>query len=339
MATDKQRNAWQLTINNFQEKNIDHTSVKDILVTKFATLQYFCMADEVGANGTPHMHIYLYCTSRVRFSMVKKYFPEAHIEDAKASVEANIEYIRKTGKWADTDKAETSLEGTFEEWGEKPIQKGSNMAMQELYNLIKDGYTNAQILEINNDYIMDIDKLDKVRTTLLIEEFKNKRRLDLKVIYISGATGTGKTRGVLDEHGDGSVYRVSDYTHPFDSYNCQSVIAFDEFRSGIRIGDILQYADIYPVELPARYANKYACYNIVYIISNWPLEEQYKEVQITSPESWNAFLRRIHEVRIYNSDGTIEVYDSVDKYYKEKVRKHIQPQRISDEIFGELMKV
>ncbi len=57
---------------------------------------------------------------------------------------------------------------------------------------------------------------------------------DLKVIYISGATGTGKTRGILDKHGDGNVYRVNDYEHPFDGYSCQNILAFDEFRSQLR---------------------------------------------------------------------------------------------------------
>lgn len=159
-----------------------------------------------------------------------------------------------------------------------------------------------------------LSKLDKVRTTLLIEKYKKKRRLNLQVIYISGATGTGKTRGVLDMHGDENVYRVSDYQHPFDNYSCQPVLVFDEFRSSLKLSDMLNYCDIYPIELPARYANKYACYETAYIISNWDLEKQYKEVQEDNPESWKAFLRRIKEVHVYHEDGTITKYDSVEKY-------------------------
>ena len=68
---------------------------------------------------------------------------------------------------------------------------------------------------------------------------------------------------------------------------------------------MLNYCDIYPIDLPARYANRFACYETVYIISNWELEQQYKEVQEDNPESWRAFLRRIHEVRIYDRDGKV----------------------------------
>lgn len=315
-ALNIQRNAFQITINNPSDHGYSHHEIKGILITSFSTLRYFCMSDEIGEQGTPHTHIYVCFNSRVRFSTIKKRFPEAHIEPAYADVQTNLDYIRKVGKWENSEKADTHVEGTFYEWGTLPTQKGKNPDMQELYELIKAGYSNAEILEINNDYILNIEKLDKVRTVYLTEKYKGERRLDLKVIYISGATDTGKTRGVLDEHGDSNVFRVSDYEHPFDSYSCQPVLAFDEFRSQLRISDMLGYCDIYPIELPARYSNHYLCADTIYIISNWRLEDQYQTIQRENPESWKAFLRRIHEVRIYNEDGSITTYDSVQDYLK-----------------------
>lgn len=317
-----QRHAYQLTINHPSDYGFDHHTIKKTLVNEFSTLKYFCMADEIGEQGTPHTHIYVCFSSRVRFSTVKKHFEQAHIEVAHGTVQSNIEYIKKSGKWESTDKAETSVEGTYEEWGTVPTQKGTKADLEELYEWVNAGLTNAEILALNNDHIQNIDKLDKLRTMLLTEKYKGTRRLDLRVIYISGATGTGKTRGILDEHGDANVYRVSDYQHPFDSYNCQNVLAFDEFRSQLRLSDMLQYLDIYPVELPARYANRYLCAETIYIVSNWKLEDQYKEVQKDNPESWQAFLRRIHEVRTYNKDGTITVYDSVEKYLRRNEEFH-----------------
>ena len=326
-ALNGQRHSYQITINNPKEKGWDHHRIKEVLVTGFSTVRYFCMADEIGGEtGTYHTHIYVCFTSRVRFSTVKKHFPEAHIEAAHGSVQSNIDYIRKAGKWEDTEKAETSVEASFEEWGTIPIQKGKREDMAELYDLVKAGYSDAEILAINHDHILYLDKISKTRTTLLIDKFKNTRRLDLKVIYISGATGTGKTRGILDTYGDSEVYRVTDYLHPFDNYQCQPVLVFEEFRSSLKISDMLNYCDIYPIELPARYANKYACYEYVYLTSNIPLEEQYPEIQQASPETWKAFLRRIHEVQIYQEDGTIRVYDSVEKYLRRDEDFHvIQP--------------
>jgi hypothetical protein len=162
--------------------------------------------------------------------------------------------------------------------------------------------------------ILEIDKIDKVRTTILTERFKETVRLDLEVVYIFGKTGTGKTRGVLEKSGYSNVYRVTDYVHPFDGYNCQSVIAFDEFRSSLRLKEMLMYCDIYPIELPSRYANKFACYNKIFIVSNWKLEKQYSELQREDKETWQAFLRRIHKIIHYENVDKIVEYSSVKEY-------------------------
>lgn len=296
------------------EKGYTHEHIIEIIKNNFKTITYFCMADEKGS--TYHTHIFIVFSSRVRFSMIKRYFQEAHIEKCRGSVSDNVNYIKKTGKWEiDENRKEKKIEGTFEEYGtQPPDSKGKRKDMSELYQMVMDNMTNAEILAQNQDYILQIDKIDKVRTTLLTEKYKETVRLDLEVIYISGATGTGKTRGVLEKNGYVNVYRVTDYLHPFDSYNGQPVIAFDEFRSSLRIKEMLLYCDIYPIELPSRYTNKFACYNKVYIISNWSLEKQYPEIQREDKESWNAFLRRIHKVVVYAKNGSAKEYGSVKEY-------------------------
>ncbi len=311
---EQQAFAYQLTINAPLEKGYTHEHIVEIIRNNFKTITYFCMADEEGSCF--HTHIYVVFASRVRFSMVKRYFPEAHIEKCRGAVTDNVNYIKKSGKWElDESKQEKKIEGTFEEYGtQPPDSKGKRSDMSELYQMILDNMTNAEILPINQDYILQIDKLDKIRTTILTERFKETVRLDLEVTYISGATGTGKTRGVLESNGYTQVYRISDYLHPFDGYSCQPVICFDEFRSSLKLKDMLLYCDIYPIELPSRYSNKVACYRKVYIVSNWPLEKQYPEIQREDEESWNAFLRRIHKVIIYDKSGNRTEYNSVKEY-------------------------
>lgn len=311
---DTQANAYQLTINEPIEKGYTHENIIKIIRNNFTTVRYFCLADEKGS--ILHTHIFVFFASRVRFSMIKRYFPAAHIEKCKGSVSDNINYIKKEGRWTlDKLKQEKKIEGTFEEYGiQPPDTRGKRGDMAELYQMIMDNMTNAEIIATNQDYILQIDKLDKVRTTILIEQYKETVRLDLEVIYISGATGTGKTRGVFEKNGYSNVYRVTDYLHPFDGYNCQPVICFDEFRSSLKLKDMLLYCDIYPLELPSRFANKFACYNKIYIVSNWELERQYYEMQREDRESWEAFLRRIHKVIVYGKGGIVTEYDSVKAY-------------------------
>lgn len=300
-----QKHSYQITINNPLDKEFSHEQIRKTLVERFPTLRYFAMADEIGEQGTPHTHLLVIFSSRVRFSTIKKNFPSAHIEATNGSVKDNIAYIKKDGKWLNTDKCHTSVKGTYEEWGTPPKNQGRKAEFEQIVDLIQQGYTNAEMLIINNDYFPFVDKIDRVRTMLLTERFKNDIRLDMQVTYIFGETGAGKTRGILETHGTSNIYRICDYEHPFDGYSCQPVLVMDEFRSQLKISNLLQYLDIYPIELPARYSNKFACYSSVYLISNWDLKKQYWMNQAEDKETWNAFLRRIHSVKEYrkNPDG------------------------------------
>ena len=82
-------------------------------------------------------------------------------------------------------------------------------------------------------------------------------------------------------------------------------MVFEEFNSQIPIEDMLNYLDVYPLLLPARYSDRTACYTKVYITSNIPLDKQYRIEQIDRPETWKAFLRRIHNVTQYMADGSV----------------------------------
>lgn len=311
---DTQAYQYQITINNPNKNGHSHEHIKETLTTKFKTLEFFCMADEQG--DTFHTHIFVCFSSRVRFSTIKKHFKQAHIEMVRSDVKTNIDYIKKAGRWENDKKHGTSIEGTYEEYGTPPPDnRGKSKDMEDLYHMVLDGFTNAEIIAKNQDYILQIDKLDKLRTIILTEKYRGTRRLELEVCYIFGAPGAGKSRSVLDEYGDDKVFRVTDYNHPFDGYNCQPVLAFEEFRSSLPLKDMLNYLDIYPIELPARFSNKYACFTKIFLINNWELERQYSELQNTDTESWAAFLRRIHRVKHFKSKDTVIEYNSVSEYF------------------------
>lgn len=282
---------------------LDHTALK-LKLSELKSATYYCLADEIGEQGTYHTHLFLMLRSPAKFSRIKKLFPETHIEKAFGSAVANREYIRKEGKWIDSDKAETSVPDTFEEWGEIPDEPGqgfrSDLAI--LYTMIADGYSNAEIMGKNPELIQHIGKMDKVRQDILEERYRSVFR-ELTVSYFFGPTETGKTRSIMEEHGYENVYRTTDYNHPFDRYSAEPVLCFDEFRSSLLIGNMLNYLDGYPLALPARYANRQACYERVYIVSNIDLKKQYPAVQREEPETWYAFLRRISEVIEFSSTG------------------------------------
>lgn len=300
---DTQSRKWQLTINNPQQHGLDHEKIKGVL-QQIKPLVYYCLSDEIGLEThTPHTHIFLALKTPAKFSRIKRLFPEAHIEQARGSVEENKAYVEKSGKWKDNSKADSTVPGTFEEWGTMPDEPGQGYRsdIAQLYNLIVDGKSNAEIMRLNPNLAAHIGSMDKIREAILDSEYKDTWR-DLEVTYIFGPTGTGKTRGVMEKHGYSSVYRVTDYSHPFDRYAQEPVMLFEEFRSSLMLGDMLSYLDGYPIALPARYANRQACFTSVYVISNIDLSEQYKNVQENEPATWKAFSRRIHHVIEYHHD-------------------------------------
>ena len=239
---DTQSRKYQLTINNPQEHGLDHEAVKKAR-EQLTALEYYCLADEIGLETqTPHTHVFVVLRNSTRFSRIKKLFPEAHIEAARGTVQENRAYVGKCGKWSEDEKADTRVPDTFEEWGEIPEEpgQGARSDIAELYSKIKAGMSNAEIMAANPDSAKHIHLMDKIRQDILEALYREQWR-DVEVTYIFGPTATGKTRGVMEAHGYSSVYRVTDYSHPFDRYAQEPVLCLDEFRSSLLIGDMLDY--------------------------------------------------------------------------------------------------
>ena len=305
MPKDPQGRKWLLTINNPAEKGLDHKAIQKGL-NQFPSLTYYCMGDEKGE--TYHTHIFFALERPTRFSTIKKRFPESHIDRAEGTAAECRAYVQKSGKWAEGEKSETSIPGTFEEWGDLPAEKEEEAP--EMFKLIQDlraGKSVMEIIEDNPKLAFRIREIETLRQAILEEKYSAENRA-LEVTYLYGASGTGKTRGIFEKHDRKSICRITDYggkngVH-FDAYHCQDVLVLEEFHSQIPISAMLNYLDIYPLTLPARYTDRIACYTKVYITSNIPLEEQYRDIQRYQMETWRAFLRRVQNVIEYLPDGS-----------------------------------
>lgn len=305
-----QSRKWLLTINNPNNWGITENGIKEAL-SDFKSIVYYCYAKEVGVlEETPHYHIFCCFSSAVRFTTIKNKFPTAHLDICKGTCSDNKAYVFKEGaKWRDLEKSDTKHHDikSHYEYGEMPVERqGARNDLQDLLDMIVEGKSDYDILQSNANYLLQLDKIEKVRQAMTSELYKRKWR-ELEVTYISGLPGVGKTRYVMESVGFDKVYRVTDYSHPFDNYKGQDVLLFDEFRSSLTITDMLNYLDGYPLELPSRYTNKVACYTKVYLISNIPLEKQYTNVQINEPITFSAFCRRINKVYAMDLNGLNEI--------------------------------
>ena len=147
------------------------------------------------------------------------------------------------------------------------------------------------------------EKIERFRQDELKAEYGKKFR-DVKVTYIYGAPRTGKTTYIYETHPINDICRIDNYIKgTFEGYDHQKILVLDEFTGKIDLPFLNNLLDKFPVQLPARFANRTACFEQVYIISNLPLESLYKEEQSTARAVYNAFIARIHNVIKFTGVG------------------------------------
>ena len=320
-----QSRKWLITINNPIEHGFDHARIK-AAVNDLPALLYWCMCDEKGDEcETLHTHVYFVCENGLTHTQVDARFPSFHRDIARGKSSENRAYVLKDGpkfnKQSDGSYSYKDTGGhlhegvnfsdTFEEGGKMPVERqGKSRDADIIVGMIKEGATNEEIVNTVASAYRDLEKVERVRSMYRDAQFKNCWR-ELEVFYIFGRTGSGKTRSVMDAHGYENCYRVTDYKHPFDTYDGQDVLIFEEFRGSLKHSDMLNYLDGYPLLLPCRYFNRQACFTKVFIITNIPPDAQYSNVDA---ESRNAFFRRIHKVVEYKADGGTSEYNGVQAY-------------------------
>ena len=299
---DTQGRDWVFTVNNPKMTEDEFFAYLKTLVN----VKYFCFGREKGDGtdgnpvGTEHHQGYIEFSMPKKFSTMKGYFSDATIGVNGAIFHRNgtktqaRDYVFKIG--AHADKAHTKLSNTYEHG--TFAECGERTDLTEMMDDIEGGLDDIDLSRKHHGkYARHISWADRFRQQTVVKKFGKMRRLNLEVVYIYGKAGVGKTRHVMDLYGDENVYRITDYDgNVFDNYNNEDVVAFEEFRSQVRIDMMLNFLDIYPLRLPARYNNKVACFTNVFLITNLPLSAQYKKVQELHPETWAAFLRRIHKV-------------------------------------------
>jgi len=208
-------------------------------------------------------------------------------------------------------KEETKIEGyDFFEHGAlvEERQRTDILAFKE------DLLNKASILELFEKYpTLTLNSLPKIATLqqeILKEEYKNKVR-ELHTTYIYGKADAGKTtypNRVLG-YKPMEICKVTDYgSGRFDEYDNQDIILFDEFLGQISVTAMNDLLDGQPRYLPARYANKVACYTKAFIISNYPLDKQCEKARAEGKQpSFEGFLRRINEI-IYMPERNVYIW-------------------------------
>lgn len=303
-----QTRKFLLTINNPLNYGFSHAKICEII--EQSNPVFYCMVDEIGEQGTFHTHVFAYMHSPIRFSTLKKRFPEAHIDSANGSVSENVAYLKKEGKWAKTKKTDTTVEGTYEEFGIMPDEnQEKHPDLADVINEIDSGATTAQIVRNHPKFALRAKNIDDLRETIRAEKFSEIIR-DINVNYVFSRYSVNLLDLIFKIHNPKDVCIISNYgknggTTKFDSYKGQEVIVFNNFHGQIPLEEFLLYLDIYPCELPARYYNRMASYTDVYVLAYIPLEQQFSSLRGSEELLLDKFFNKIDKILEITADGSI----------------------------------
>ena len=185
----------------------------------------------------------------------------------------------------------------FDEWLD--ITQGKRSDLDDLIDMVELGASDYQIIKTNKEAFQKYYNFIQTTRRAINESKGQQERESLQVFYYYGDTGTGKSYTARHNHDKNDVFVVSDYKNPWDNYKGQPILILEEYRSNFFATLLLQILDKYPLELPARYSNNFACWHTVYIISNIPPQDQYPNID---DHTKKAFYRRINEIKYFSID-------------------------------------
>lgn len=236
----------------------------------------------ISADGFPHVHMVLEDSTAMRFSGVKNsYAIGAHLEPTKGTKKQAEDYIYKRPPF--DEKGEQVL--CVVTAGEIRGNPGARTDLQEIENLIAEGYTPQEIFDVSFSY----RRYEKeIKAAYFRKRFRETPpRREIKVHYVVGESGTGKSylySELCEQAGEENIYMVSDYAvnGGFDLYSGEQILFMDEYKAQLSYDTLLSILDVYKKQLHARYSNIWMLWNEVYITSVYTPQEIY---EITVAES------------------------------------------------------
>lgn len=325
---DTQSRSYCLTVNNYETKNFSPQDLEKILKS-IPSMQYYIFSIEKATTGTPHLQGYFHAKNAIRFSTLKRKFDKVnpHIETAKGSAQENRDYVTKSGKWADTEKADTNS-GIYYEWGTMPRLKGKGKRTDwtEVREMVLDNKSNLEIIEAFPHMIPHMRKIDDYRNEVLetfIDSQKEKKILENWIIF--GEPELGKSTFAWNSAPRSEIYTVTNNLKPFDSFIAgkHTTIIYDEFDdNNYNIRDVNQWFDRFYQKFHCRYYDRWLTQTRNIIITNKKPEIFWEDIQKYEPLVWRAFCRRITKVFEFYELGKYLEYNGMNKYLNRNEHFH-----------------
>lgn len=251
------------------------------LISKLKSCDYFIAAlEKAPTTGHEHIHAYVHFSSQYKLN--KKIIAiGAHIDICKGSPQQNIAYVKKDGNILD-------------EWGKEPHQGFHNVKdLKEIKNpdeLNWNEYNTWRKIqdETNND--IDIEDLHK----------------DVKVYYIQGPSGVGKTeraKQIVRENKEkyGSTVNMLKYENNFwIGLGNAKIAVYDDFRdSHMKASEFINFIDYNKHIMNKKGGQKINDYELIIITSVQNITEIYKSCHGEPRKQW---MRRVEVINMQQEE-------------------------------------
>jgi hypothetical protein len=309
--TNKRSRNWLLTINAHEESGLPTISmdqVSDSIKEIDTDADYVFQLERGGKTDYLHYQVAILLSRTVfpRRQDVLRRFKAHGIMDAhcEAAIKTGIDiagYCSKSRtrmgdtQWS-SDEFMNSMMSQFRR-GRGASRQGSRDDIQAIKDEIDNGSTPDDLmLDPVYGLLMTgqvASYADRYYALSMAQKWSRENR-DVRVHYLYGRTGSGKTRYVYDRYGYDHVYTADCAARDgFAQYRYESVLVLDEFRSSVRFNTLLRMIDRYPYQIDRRYHNAWAAWTDVYMLTTLPLSAQYPNVELSEREQ---LYRRITDV-------------------------------------------
>lgn len=259
-----------------------------------------------GTLKEPHIHLYLnFGKSSASFDTVAKWFNDApqYVCKVKGRKSDILMYLTHKNT---PEKHPYSIENVRSNFDiEQAIIDDDKTDVNTILRKIADG----TIKEYNRfEYIDDIvlakySNLFKTAFKNRSEKIMRDPNRDIKVIFIYGTTGSGKTtyaKMLAEKIGDGSFYVSSSANDSLQDYKGQETVILDDLRdNAFEFADLLKALDNHTAtSIRSRFCNKNFLGSTIIITSTVPILEWYK----FSNEDKSQLRRRISNYLIADKD-------------------------------------
>ena len=233
---------------------------------------YMIFGKEVGEQGTPHLQGYIKFKKQKRFTAIRKLMPcliRAHLEVAYAAGGNNAIYCSKGND--------------FVEVGSRPVIKGKEVSKDcrktrdekgfEIRKLFREG---VSVEEIQDMFIGDMMWSGHTLKRNFRESVKPVIRPGIKVLWLYGEPGTGKSRIAHEVFPDGYIKCAK--TKWWNDYMLEDEVIIDDFADhSIDMNHMLRWFDRYKCIVETK-GGSVALHATKFIItSNFKPEEIWKK--------------------------------------------------------------